>query len=363
MAVFVAHAQKYKENKQQRQIESEHTVPVGQICNSSDTTMQVADDAVLFSEQKLDGRIDALKQMPYKDISKLFYSWPTANGISPASASTNVSDCFYVWRKEDPSQFWSMIESEDTILRDILYDVLSKYSTANPDRVIAGYLRAVQRFRSFVASWSGADGIISAQADAPRLLEFQQPLPESTVLSAPDVEGTSSSHSTPQQRIFIHHSEDNRRIEKKLDSLIGAIATMYSGKNTVAESEKPKEEEQDLRFRLEPMQGNTPLLVLRKPTSITGLIFTLRLYGVGLDDNSEQYRVFFTNSNSDQLSEAQVINVICGGEYNCRFELKSSASEEKTVYLAIQSLNAVANEARQLIEFPVKIAFSADFGL
>ncbi len=166
-----------------------------------------------------------------------------------------------------------------------------------------------------------------------------------------------------QQRATVNHSEDNRRLEKKLDSLIGAIATMYSGKSTAAEPEKSQEEEQDRRFRLEPTQGNAPLLMLRKPTPITGLIFTLRLYGIGLDDNSERYRIFFTNGSGEQLSEPQVIEAAAGGEYNCRFELKSSASEEQTLYLAVQSISAVANEARQLIEFPVKIAFTADFGL
>ena len=308
-------------------------------------------------------QIDTLKQIPYKDITKLFYNWLTANGVSPVSASTNVSDCFYVWRKENPVQFWTMIESGDSISKTILYETLSKFSTANPDRVIASYLRAVQRFRSFVTSWSGVDGIISTQAEAPHLLATQQTLTESTIAPDPNVEGNSSSHSTPQQRVVIHHSEDNRRIEKKLDSLIGAIATMYSGKSTAAEPEKPQEEEQDRRLRLEPTQGNAPVLMLRKPAPITGLIFTLRLSGVGIDDTSEQYQIFFANSSGEQLSEPQAIEVAGGREYNCRFELKSSASEEKTVYLAVQSINAAANEARQLIEFPVKIAFAADFGL
>ena len=103
--------------------------------------------------------------------------------------------------------------------------------------------------------------------------------------------------------------------------------------------------------------------MLRKPAPITGLIFTLRLSGVGIDDTSEQYQIFFANSSGEQLSEPQAIEAAGGREYNCRFELKSSASEEKTVYLAVQSINAAANEARQLIEFPVKIAFAADFGL
>ena len=179
----------------------------------------------------------------------------------------------------------------------------------------------------------------------------------------PAADGNLPLQNTPQQRAVIHHSEDNRRIEKKLDSLIGAIATMYSGKSTAAELAKPPEEEQDRRLRLEPTQGNAPVLMLRKPAPITGLIFTLRLSGIGIDDTSEQYRLFFTNSIGEQLSETQVIEAAGGREYNCRFELKSSASEEKTIYLAVQSAKAAANEARQLIEFPVKIAFAADFGL
>ena len=158
-------------------------------------------------------------------------------------------------------------------------------------------------------------------------------------------------------------TEDSGRLEKKLDSLLGVIATMYSGKVAVPGNEAPEKEEPDRRFRLEPTQVSAPVLILRKPAAITGLIFALKLCAVGVEGCSEPLRFFFANDRCEPLSGEQLIEVKSGEEYTCRFELKSSASEEKTVYLAVQSINAAANEARQLIAFPVKIAFAADFGL
>ena len=158
-------------------------------------------------------------------------------------------------------------------------------------------------------------------------------------------------------------AEDSGRIEKKLDSLLGVIANMYSGKAAVPGSEAPEKEEPDRRFRLEPAQSSAPVLILRKPAAITGLIFALKLCAVGVEGCSEPLRVFFANDRCEPLSGEQLIEVKAGEEYTCRFELKSSASEEKSIYLAVQSAKAAANEARQLIEFPVKIAFAADFGL
>ncbi len=247
MTEFTTHAQQYKEYKQQRQMDSGRAVLNAQISNTSNV-IKATDNTGISSELSQGSQIDALKQIPYKDICKLFYDWLIANGISPVSASTNVSDCFYIWRKENSAQFWAMVESEESISRTILYETLSKYSTANPNRVIAGYLRAVQRFRGFVTSWSGADLFISTQTEDPHHLGPQQKLDESLAVPTLNAEGNLAPQIIPQQGVVTHHSEDNRRIERKLDSLIGAIATIYSGKNAVAEPVKPKEEEKDRRF-------------------------------------------------------------------------------------------------------------------
>ena len=157
--------------------------------------------------------------------------------------------------------------------------------------------------------------------------------------------------------------EISSRLEKKLDSIIGAIATMYSEKSSATETAAPAPTEIDPRFRIEVTQGNAPVLMLKTRPAITGLIFTLKLCAVGLESSAERYQVFFASKNAESMSEPQDINAIAGEEYSCRFELKSSASEEKAVYLAVRSVNAAPDEVRQLIEIPVKIAFAADFGV
>ena len=173
---------------------------------------------------------------------------------------------------------------------------------------------------------------------------------------------TDSEQQSARPNTVADHSEDNRRIEKKIDSLIGAFATMYAEKNIPIESNAQKKET-DKKFHIEVTQWNAPVLMLKAKPAITGLILSLKICVVGVEANAECYRIFFATEKGELLSEPREINAIVGEEFNCRFELKSSASEEKKVFLAVQGINAAPEKVRQLIEFPVKIAFAADFGL
>lgn len=140
-------------------------------------------------------------------------------------------------------------------------------------------------------------------------------------------------------------ADDSSRLENKLDFLLGAIANMYPQNSPKADPLQSKPESVDKRFRLEPTSGVAPVLMLRKPTPIIGLIFAIKLIAVGPEDSTEQYRLFFTNKEYERISTSQTIDVIGGEEYTCRFELASSASEEDAVYLVVQGVNSAENEA------------------
>lgn len=173
----------------------------------------------------------------------------------------------------------------------------------------------------------------------------------------------SSKQPDGQDNVVAQASKGQYRIEKKLDSLIGAITAMRKESVIPVKTEPPKEEKTDNRYRIEITQGNTPFLFLKKKTTITGLILSIKLYAAGPDTNTEPYLAYFINTKGEQISNSQSFMPVANEEYNCRFELDSSASEEKQIYLVIKGENTAADEARQLIECPVSIAFSADFGI
>ena len=156
------------------------------------------------------------------------------------------------------------------------------------------------------------------------------------------------------------HSADNQRIERKIDSLIGAIASMNIPQ---VNSERSEPEVISKSYRIEPTSGDSPILIIRSKPIITGLVFTLKIATVGFKTDPEQYRIFFSTSNCKQLSDPQEFAAVAGEEQTCRFMLKTSASEEKKIFLVVQGADAEEDEARQLIAFDVNMAFSADFDL
>lgn len=308
--------------------------------------------------QALKGMAD-LKRLGYDELRERFIRWCQDSGFAPSAYMTFVSDCFYLWRKEDPSRFWLAVESDDAIMYDMLYQSLRKNSSGDAEKNVPGYARAIRRFRQFAASWMNGEQFTSSNGTAkPAPQHAIQP---TTAFAASDktVQPMYSDRTSVPGRT----PEIGSRLEKKLDSIIGAIATMYSGKSSAAETDVQVQAETDKRFRIESTQGNGPMLMLKTRPTITGLIFSLKLCAVGLETCTERYQLFFTNKESEPMSEPQEIEVVAGKEYLCRFELKSCASEEKGIYLAIRSVKATPDEVRQLIEIPVKIAFAADFGL
>ncbi len=111
------------------------------------------------------------------------------------------------------------------------------------------------------------------------------------------------------------------------------------------------------------MKIDSPIVFVKGKTSITSLVFNLKLVAKGTGTVAERQRVFYVNSAGERISNTQEFELLAEEEYNFRAELQSSASEEERVFLVIQEINAKEDEVRQMIEFPVMIAFSADFGL
>ena len=161
-----------------------------------------------------------------------------------------------------------------------------------------------------------------------------------------------------QGRVEASNEKGNQRIENKLDSIMSAIVSMHTDTKVVTKTVV----ETDKRFRVEKSKPGSPYLVVKDRALITGLIHSIKLFAIGSGDTTERYRVFFVNKDFEQISSVQEVDACAEKQYTCRFELNSSASEEKSTFLVVQGQGAASDEARQLIEIPISIEFSADFG-
>lgn len=157
--------------------------------------------------------------------------------------------------------------------------------------------------------------------------------------------------------------ESDHRIERKLDSLINTIGMLYSDQKKHEEPVVQKEIVVDKRFYIEPTKSDAPVVFVKGKSIITSLVFTQKLITKGTGTDVERQRVFFVNSVGEKISNTKEFDLVAEKEYTFRVELQSAASEEEKVFLVVQGINAKEDEVRQMIEFPVKIAFSADFGV
>ncbi len=152
-----------------------------------------------------------LKQFAYDDLRALFRKWCRNSGFSPSAYNTFVSDCFYLWRKENPARFWLAVESDDAVMYDILYRSLKKNSGGDADKNVASYVRGIRRFRQFSASWlSGEENAPTTESMAPAQQESIRQTIE-LAASGRDVTPEDPSPSSPT----VKTPEINSRLEKK----------------------------------------------------------------------------------------------------------------------------------------------------
>ena len=188
--------------------------------------------------------------------------------------------------------------------------------------------------------------------------------PKIRELFSPKTVDIKRDNTSPEKMVYDKkQQESDHRIERKLDSLINTISILYSDQKQIEEPKVQEEKVVDKRLHIEPMKIDSPIIFVKGKASITSLVFNLKLVTKGTGTVAERQRVFFVNSAGERISNTQEFELLAEEEYNFRAELQSSASEEERVFLVIQEINAKEDEVRQMIEFPVKIAFSADFGL
>ena len=262
------------------------------------------------------------------------------------------------------------IEMRDIPATHVLYDELKKESLVY-QKPSADPRKSPGKYQFFVSAENAETVLIAI------ILAAQTEQPEKPPESAPkparepmlEVSEAVLPAAEPRHETVIREApaakpqENSKRIEKKLDYLLGMINALQAEKESTPDEPTEPEVPKYKGFLMEATNGNDPVLMCFGRNVITGLIMRLRLKAIGIDNTERTYRVFFADRDGNRLCSASEVRAVNGEEYTLRFELASGASEKEKIYLIVQGLEAAENEARQMIEFPVKIAFAADFGL
>ena len=94
--------------------------------------------------------IIALKQMSFEEVRQLYLSFLHQQNISKNTIQTAYSDSFYLWRKGNHDLFWKAVEARDEDAKNLLLETLKRNSSADPQKVINGYLSHIRRFQQFL---------------------------------------------------------------------------------------------------------------------------------------------------------------------------------------------------------------------
>ncbi len=96
--------------------------------------------------------LEIVKKLSYDELRKKYRNYMQNEGFGKSSIQTAYSDTFYLWRKERPDVFWTVVEAPDfeEIAQTILKKTIKQNSSGNVDSLIGGYMSHLRRFRRFL---------------------------------------------------------------------------------------------------------------------------------------------------------------------------------------------------------------------
>lgn len=301
----------------------------------------------------------------YRVIKDVYFKTPSAASNFVAGRSANGWDEWVTPEGEKLQKYRNAFNQTATPTDETtINNVISKKESDDRDTHDFPLIEPVQNEQFTTVSTNSENthsNIFPEPLTATAALDKQQSFPETANNQISLNDTTLQSETTAYTKT--KESKEIIRLEKKMDLMLEIIKKLYIEKDNDTQKNEQESEDSNICFRIEPTQYNAPILIIQKPTIITGLIFNLKLSAVGLDKTTAQVKLFLANKHGQRLSNINTIQVTVGEEFNCRFELNPSVSEEKSIFLVIQSDKSQANEAKQLIECLVKIAFAADFGI
>lgn len=158
---------------------------------------------------------------------------------------------------------------------------------------------------------------------------------------------------------------EKEKLQSQLHKLTDAVSLIQG---EVAAEEIPEQKQEEKidagRLLLAPISGNEPIVYCTEIKPITNLNFSLMLSAMAVapQQKTETKRLlYFISETGEELCPRKEICLTMQEHTKVNFSLNASASSLEKCYLVIKSSDHSHNEAYQLVEFSVKIAFSVEF--
>ena len=158
---------------------------------------------------------------------------------------------------------------------------------------------------------------------------------------------------------------EKEKLQSQLHKLTDAVALIQSevSAETVEQAEK-QEEPTTGRMLLAPCPADDPIVYCEDIKPITNLNFVLSFSAIQLAPQQKAKTtrlVYFINEAGEEICPLQEISLTVAEKTRVNFSLNASASSLEKCYLVIKSAEHMHNEAYQMIEMAIKIAFTVEF--
>jgi hypothetical protein len=158
---------------------------------------------------------------------------------------------------------------------------------------------------------------------------------------------------------------EKEKLQSQLHKLTDAVALIQSevSAETIGQEEK-QEEPAPGRMLLAPCPADNPIVYCEDIKPITNLNFALSFSAIQAAPRQKVKAtrlVYFTNEAGEEPCPLQEISLTVAEKTRVNFSLNASASSLGKCYLVMKSAEHAHNEAYQLLEMAIKIAFTVEF--
>ena len=158
---------------------------------------------------------------------------------------------------------------------------------------------------------------------------------------------------------------EKEKLQSQLHKLTDAVALIQSEVSAEAISQAEKQEEPATgRMLIAPCPADDPIVYCEDIKPITNLNFAVSFSSIQVAPQQKTTAtrlVYFVNESAEELCPLQEISLTAAEKTRVNFSLNASASSLEKCYLVMKSAAHAHNEAYQLMEFAVKIAFTVEF--
>ena len=150
-------------------------------------------------------------------------------------------------------------------------------------------------------------------------------------------------------------------MQTQLHKLTDAVSLIQSEMTAESIPEQQEEKVTSGRLLLAPLPKDEPFVFCPESKPISNLNFSLQLATTPNKNGDVKRLLYFVSESGEELCPRQEISFVAGKETRVSFSLNASASSLEKCYLVVKASEHSHNEAYQLLEFFVKIAFSVEF--